>query len=45
MKDIYKLIRYAFHFYPPFLFSKCFTDLARKSANHFDQTSLKWVEV
>lgn len=42
---IYRIIKYLFHLYPPFLFSKCFTDLARTSGNHFEQSTFKWEEV
>jgi hypothetical protein len=37
------LVRFLLHFYPPFLFSKCYTDVARISSYHFDSHSLQWV--
>lgn len=41
--SLVSIIRFLFHFYPPFLFSKCYTDISRISSNHFDSQTLKWL--
>jgi hypothetical protein len=38
-----RTLNYFFHMYPPFLFSKCYLDIARVSSYHFDSPSLMWV--
>lgn len=30
------------HFYPPFLFTKCYLDISRRATFHFDSPSLTW---
>jgi len=30
------------HFYPPFLFTKCYLDISRRATFHFDGPSLTW---
>jgi hypothetical protein len=31
--------------YPPFNFSKAYSDIANKAAKHFDNLQWRWVEV
>lgn len=31
------------HFYPPFLFTKCYLDISRRATFHFDGPSLNWI--
>jgi hypothetical protein len=38
------LIKFIFSLYPPFNFSKAFSDISNKSANHFDNFEWRWVE-
>jgi hypothetical protein len=39
------LIKFVLELYPPFNFSKAFTDVAHKAARHFDNYEWRWVEV
>ena len=39
------IIKFVFELYPPFNFSKAFSDIANKAANHFDNNEWRWVEV
>ena len=32
-----------FHLYPPFIFAKCYIDIARVSSFHFDGPTLTWM--
>ena len=38
-------IKIIFSLYPPFNFSKAFSDISNKSSNHFDNFELRWVPV
>jgi hypothetical protein len=37
------VIKFIFELYPPFNFSKAFSDISNKAASHFDSYALKWV--
>ena len=39
------LIKIAFSLYPPFNFSKAYSDIAVKAASHFDNKELRWIKV
>ncbi len=39
------IIKFVFELYPPFNFSKAFSDISNKAASHFDSNSLRWIEV
>ena len=39
------IIKFVFELYPPFNFSKAFSDISNKAANHFDNYEWRWVEV
>jgi hypothetical protein len=41
---IITIIRLLFHFYPPFLFAKCYLDISKVASMHFDIATLMWVE-
>jgi len=38
-----KVIRFCFSLYPPFNFSKCFSDISQKAGSHFDTYQFKWI--
>lgn len=37
------IARFLLHFYPPFLFTKCYLDISRRATFHFESTSLTWI--
>ena len=37
------IIKFGFSLYPPFNFSKAFSDIAQKAGSHFDTYQFKWV--
>jgi hypothetical protein len=39
------IIKFMFELYPPFNFSKAYSDIANKSAKHFDNYEWRWVDV
>lgn len=39
------IIKFAFELYPPFNFSKAYSDVANKAASHFDNFEFRWVKV
>jgi hypothetical protein len=39
------IIKFMFELYPPFNFSKAFSDLANKAASHFDNFEFRWIKV
>jgi hypothetical protein len=41
--SLINVTRFLLHFYPPFIFSKCYTDITRISSFHFDGPSLQWL--
>jgi hypothetical protein len=40
-----EIIKFVFELYPPFNFSKAYSDIANKSASHFDNYEWRWIEV
>lgn len=41
----FEIIRFLFQLYPPFSFSKIYSDIAIKSGHHFDFDDWRWVDV
>jgi len=39
------IIKIVFGLYPPFNFSKAYSDIAVKAASHFDNQELRWIKV
>lgn len=39
------IIKFIFELYPPFNFSKAYSDIANKAASHFDNFEWRWVKV
>jgi hypothetical protein len=47
-KDLPKwvgIIKFIFELYPPFNFSKAYSDIANKAASHFDNYEWRWIKV
>lgn len=40
-----QLIKFIFELYPPFNFSKAYSDISIKAASHFDNLQIRWVKV
>jgi hypothetical protein len=39
------IIKFIFELYPPFNFSKAFSDIANKAGYHFDDGEMRWMKV
>lgn len=39
------IIKFIFELYPPFNFSKAYSDIANKAASHFDNFEWRWIKV
>lgn len=37
-----ELIKFILQLYPPFNFSKAYSDIANKAGTHFDNTQMRW---
>jgi len=42
LPDWVTIIKILFSLYPPFSFSKAFSDISQKAGSHFDNNEMKW---
>jgi hypothetical protein len=40
-----EIVKLIFELYPPFNFSKAYSDIANKAASHFDSLEFRWIQV